>query len=647
MNTVVSRLLIRGAIASLIWTVCSLACSQIFNCYEGQGVLENAWNDWSWCTDNIQSTSYVPKGSLYTIQVTYTAGNQGFSLESSNSFPAGYFSALTFYINGGAVAGRAIEVALVVNGNTSKSINLNTYIQGGSVAAKSWRLVSIPLSAFGVQPTDMISRFWLQESSGQAQPSFWVTDIDWVPTPAPATVNVTIDATTTLRTVDQKMFGVNTAVWDNGFTSAACKSLIAEGQYKAFRFPGGSLSDGYSWASNTTGATSWATDFDDFASVAVPATGGQCFITTNYGTGTAAEAAAWVQYSNVTKHYGMKYWEVGNECYGSWEEDSHALPNDPVTYAKQFALYYAQMKAIDPTIRVGAVSTPGEDAFANYPNEVVTNPVTGQKHSGWTAVMLSTMNGLGVAPDFIIYHRYPEYENDCDFTLLTGNSGWYSDMSDLRQQLNDYLGSAGVPTQIMCTENNCDAGPEGKQMCSLVNGLFMADTFGTILQTECNSFLWWDLINGQNTTADNGSWLYGWREYGDEGEFSPDFTQTYPVFYVEQLMNKFAMAGDRVLPTTSSYGLLSAFATKRGDQSVRLLVVNKNPTAQIASNISFTGFNPQSVATLSFYGMPQDNAAKNGHSQIIAVSGIGGMSPNTRMTFPPYSVSVIEFRPRG
>src|SRR5579872_6739379 len=116
-------------IASSFAVLAVAARAQIFDCYEGQGVLENAWNDWSWCTDNFQSTSYVYEGS-YSIQVTYTGGWQGFSLESSTSFPAGYFSALTFYINGGPTTGRTIMVALIANGNVTNSVNLNNYIQG-------------------------------------------------------------------------------------------------------------------------------------------------------------------------------------------------------------------------------------------------------------------------------------------------------------------------------------------------------------------------------------------------------------------------------------------------------------------------------------------------------------------------------------
>jgi hypothetical protein len=639
------RVLVVGFLAAAL---CGIARAQVFNCYEGQGVIENAWNDWSWCTDDFQNTSYVYEGS-YSIEVTYTGGWQGFSLESSNSFPAGYFTALTFTINGGRVAGRSIQVALTVNGNTTNSVNVNDYIPGGQVPANAWATVSIPLSAFGLQPTDSISRFWLQESSGAAQPPFWIGFIGWTAAAPPGVVDISVDAGSVLRTVDQKMFGVNTAVWDGGLNSSTCVNLISQAGFKAFRFPGGSLSDGYHWATDTSDSDTWTwgTDFDDFASVAVPLTGGQCFITTNYGTGSAAEAAAWVNYSNVANHYGMKYWEVGNECYGSWEEDAHALPQDPVTYATQFAQYYAQMKAVDPTIKVGAVATPGEDSYENGYGEVVTNPVTGVQHGGWTAVMLSTMASLGATPDFIIYHRYPEWVNDCDFTLLVGNGTWFSDMADLRNQLNDYLGGAGALTQIMCTENNCDAGPEGKQMCSLVNGVYMADSFGTILQTECDSFMWWDLINGQDYDADNGSWLYGWRMYGDEGVMSPDFTQTYPVYYMEELFNEFAAAGDQVLSTTTSYGLLTAYSTKRSDGSLRVMVVNKNPTATLTAALALTGFSPAATATEYTYGMAQDDEAMNGQTQTIGVSTIPSVSSTTTLSFPPYSVNVLVFSPNA
>ena len=622
--------------------------SQTFNVYEGQGVIENNWADWSWNSNNTWAstgsvTPYYKGGS--SVEVAFTAGGAGFYLDSGVSFPAGYFTALVLEINGGSSSGRSLDVSMNVNGSNTAGISLNQFIHGGAVGANQWREAAIPMSAFGIKPTDIISGFWLQDSSGKVEQPFWIGYIGWEPISVRGAVKVSVNALTSLRTVDQKLFGVNTAFWDAGLTSPTCEGLVKQSGFKAFRFPGGSASDGYVWQNGS----SYGVDFDQFASLAVPLTGGQCFITTNYGSGTPAMAASWVTYSNITNNYGMKYWEVGNECYGTWEEDNHLKQWDPVTYATEFAQYYQQMKLADPTINVGAVSIPTyEYDYSWNPNpESVTNPVTGQSQSDWTSVMLSTMAGLGVTPDFLIYHRYPEYANDCDFTLLVSNSAWSADMANLRSELQDYLGSKNTKVQLMCTENNCDAGPEGKQMCSIVNGIFMADSFGSVLQTECNSFLWWDLINGTDTTADNGSWLYGWRMYGDEGVISPDFTLQYPTFWVEQVLNLFAAAGDEVLPTTSSYGLLTAFTTKRSDGTVRVMVVNKNNLQELATQFTFNGFKPKGPVTMYQYGIAQDNLAKAGKPQTIAVSTIANWPAEATVSFPPYSVSVLVFTKHG
>jgi alpha-L-arabinofuranosidase len=74
-------------------------------------------------------------------------------------------------------------------------------------------------------------------------------------------------------------------------------------------------------------------------------------VTANYGTGTAEEAAAWVRYANVTKGYGVKYWEIGNEIWGDWVRGH----SDAETYARNYKRYYDAMRAVDPTIRFIAV----------------------------------------------------------------------------------------------------------------------------------------------------------------------------------------------------------------------------------------------------------------------------------------------------
>ena len=71
----------------------------------------------------------------------------------------------------------------------------------------------------------------------------------------------------------------------------------------------------------------------------------------------------------------------------------------------------------------------------------------------------------------------------------------------------------------------------GRQTTSLVNGLFLADSFGQIAQTEFKAFFWWNWCNGpyagRDTTNNNSATLYGWRNYGNYGMLSRD---RYPRF---------------------------------------------------------------------------------------------------------------------
>ena len=196
-----------------------------------------------------------------------------------------------------------------------------------------------------------------------------------------------------------------------------------------------------------------------------------------------------------------------------------SIAHDPYTYAVMAGSYIALMKAVDPTIKIGVVVTPGEDSYANNTSHPAYNSREGTYHYGWTAVLLATLKNLGVTPDFAIHHRYPQNpggENDAG--LLASSTGWASDAADLRQQITDYMGSnVGTNIELLCTENNSVSSAPGKQSVSLVNGLFRADSLAQLMQTEFNGLFWWDLRNGQETDGNLSSALYGWRQYGDFG----------------------------------------------------------------------------------------------------------------------------------
>lgn len=600
------------------------------------------WADWSWCSRDLASTEAAHSGAR-SVKISYTGPFQGFYLRHS-SFDNSAYTNLVFWINGGSAENRTMLVAAQLSDQAQPSVMLSSYVEGGSVVSDEWRKVTIPLAALRVENRANFNGFWILDASGSTPPPLYVDDISLQAAPPPAEVLVNVDASAVRRTVDARLFGLNAAVWDSQFNTPTTVSLLGANGTRLLRFPGGSLSDEYHWRTNTTlnNTWTWATSFDAFANVA-QATGAQAVITANYGTGTAQEAADWVRYANLTKTYGFKYWEIGNECYGTWETDAQPRPHDPFTYATRASAYIAAMKAVDPTIKVGVVVVTGEESFRNYTDHPAVNPRTGQTHNGWTPVLLATLKSLGVTPDFVIYHRYeqlPTFEDDAG--LLQSAKSWGNDAADLRRQLNDYLGAQGAQVELVCTENNSVSSLPGKQTTSLINGLLYGDSFGQILQTEFTTWMWWDLRNGRETINNNNPLLYGWRPYGDYGLVSPATSEPYPTYYASKLMSLFTAEGDEVVEAASNYNLLATYAARRADGALALLMINKSMTNALDARINVAGFAPPPQATVHMYGKPQDEAARTGSgSTDIATTMIAGVGASFMFSAPPLSMSVI------
>jgi hypothetical protein len=133
--------------------------------------------------------------------------------------------------------------------------------------------------------------------------------------------------------------------------------------------------------------------------------------------------------------------------------------------------------------------------------------------------------------------------------------------------------------ELAVTEHNSVYSNPGKQTTSLVNGLFYADAVGTLLKTEFNAMLWWDLRNGQEAGNNNSPTLYGWRRYGDYGivnaTIPPGPADRYPTFYVNKLLKYFARGGEKVVQASSDYQGLGVYAVKGTEHSLRILVINK------------------------------------------------------------------------
>ena len=172
--------------------------------------------------------------------------------------------------------------------------------------------------------------------------------------------------------VHRKFFGVNSLYWiENDATRDDPRLIKAlkEAKVSLVRYPGGEVADNFNWKTNTLfdphsfpyskGAKDARArmDFDEFMAW-IRKFGAEPVIVVNLEEGfvegdlekAANLAAEWVRYANIEKGYGVKYWEIGNESYHLGTR--YALRSKE--YAAALRLFSKKMKAVDPTIKIGA-----------------------------------------------------------------------------------------------------------------------------------------------------------------------------------------------------------------------------------------------------------------------------------------------------
>ncbi|KAA2252240.1 alpha-L-arabinofuranosidase [Solihabitans fulvus] len=442
-------------------------------------------------------------------------------------------------------------------------------------------------------------------------------------------VTVTVNTRAGLATVPDTALGVNHAVWDSELGTDSVADLLGSAGVRMMRYPGGSYGDIYHWKDNTApgGYVAPNTDFDTFMG-GVRRAGAQPIIIANYGTGTPQEAADWVRYANITKGYGAKYWEIGNELYGNghyganWEADNHT-DKSPTGYATKVVEYADAMKAVDPTIKVGAVLT----TPANWPDNIVANGDA----ASWNQTVLSI---AGPHVDFVILHWYP---GGTTAPAMFATPNQVGDMIYLaRQQIGRYAGANPGRIGIALTEMNPPFGRNTQP-----GALFAADAYSALLENGVFTVDWWDTHNGPGAL----STVAGYPDYGDLGLLSsagclpdktcePALNTPFAPYYALKMLSLFARPGDQLVRAGSSDGLVGAHAARRPNGDLSVLLVNKDPDNTRTVTLDYAGYSPAAAT-------PEVQTFTNGATAIAKTAS----GTSTSQTLPPYSLTTIVLHP--
>jgi hypothetical protein len=302
----------------------------------------------------------------------------------------------------------------------------------------------------------------------------------------------------------------------------------------------------------------------------------QMMVTVNYGSAakgnkpaSPSEAAEWVHYANRIRKYGVKYWEIGNEIYGNgyygahWETDFHK-DHSPAAYGRNAVAFIKAMKQQDPQIEAGLVlATPTQ-----WPD--------GQGPEDWNSTVLKSACG---SADFVSLHFYPQQPGQESDAGLLASTGAISVMvRKTRTLLRADCGKHAARVGIMVTETNSVSSNPGKQTTGPVNAVFLVADYIAWLQAGVQNVSWWDLHNSASNGSDSSS-LAGSTHFGDYGLLSsgaPGFAQDapYATYQALRLVGLAAKPGSRFVWSSSSSSDIGAFALRRSDGGMTVVVLN-------------------------------------------------------------------------
>jgi alpha-L-arabinofuranosidase len=540
-------------------------------------------------TSGVAITVTPAATTTYTLTVTPTVGQ---AINSMTTVTVVAAPAITSFI---------ANPTSVASGSPS---GLTGVFTGGTGVITPGNLAATSGTAVSVSPTTTTTY------------TLTVTNAAGTPVTAMATVtvatSVSVNPANAGIAVTNQLLGMNMAVWFD-FTSntPAIVDAFQSAGIVALRWPGGSTSDDYHWngtsasnpangvaptpstcqgayQSSNTNYLNFITNFEH--ANGAPTNGYDIALTADYGTnptcnggGSATEAANWVQYANANGGT-VSHVTVGNENYGSWEEDMHVKEHDPGTYAASVigsTGYYSLIKAQSPSTLVGVIVDANSNCCA----------------SGWDSTVLSSAKG---SYDFVEFHYYPQNPGGESDTFLVQQAApeFTTNINTIKQELTT-AGEANTP--IYVGEMGSVSSNPGKQSVSITQGLFAGQMLGEMMNDGVSRATWWIGFGNCNGTAGNdSSSLYGWQSFGAYNVFSDGsedptcpgygpFGTMSPTAQAFSLFQNVAVNGEHVLtPAVSgdTTDVRAYAATHSGGTALVLFNVNETTSQTVTVTVN-------------------------------------------------------------
>jgi hypothetical protein len=480
------------------------------------------------------------------------------------------------------------------------------------------------------------------------------------PAPAGFDEGVIVDAAAPGIVIDRRLFGTNVPAWlgPERFASAWFLDAIAASGVTTIRMPGGSWSNEYDWsacefrdsdaciADDAARPTDFAallveTGLEGIWTISANATAesaaatvaffnGRLDDTTEIGVdrdgtdwGTVGDWAAIRAMGGTPEPVGIELWEFGNEVYGGKPEfggDECAPFGWEVVWTCDGTEYVEgddehdgyrdvrrAMKAVDPTISVGAVGVAVPDAWSDWGSDVI--------------------EAAGTDLDFYVVHQYGYDSSPAPAALnFAAEDLWPSIVESARASL-----PGDVPVAI--TEYNLvsvESQDVDRTMTRAMNALYMADTIGQLAANRVEIANQWNLANGTTSAG---------TDYGLVDAVTGD---RFPQF---EALAAWSRVGDELLEArvVGELDTVRAYPTRHADGALTVIVLQFGDGTRTLP-VRIEGAAPGAEVSVTSFG------ADDPFADVLDTVGsvaLGTADDDVEVVLRSWSISVIEVAADG
>nr|WP_321355144.1 alpha-L-arabinofuranosidase C-terminal domain-containing protein [uncultured Draconibacterium sp.] len=370
--------------------------------------------------------------------------------------------------------------------------------------------------------------------------------------------------------------------------------------------------------------------------------GAEPYIVVNMGTGTAEEAANWVEYCNGTgdtyyanlrrkygtkEPYNVKFWSLGNE--EAAREDAGRL-SDPEKYADESWYFAKLMKLTDPTIKLFVVADPFK--------------------LDWNDPVLSSLSSI---VDYVSLHWYVGNSPDDPFAIYKNITRFDESLTKLGDYLQQFPAKVEnfsqwyrFPPREGAIKISVDEWGIWDNTCGGQCNLDCEYTWKSALATA--SFL--NVFHRQAENVTMANWAQSANILGailanEEG--SVEQTVYYPLQYFRKYVGNSLVEVDvqymPLLAEDQTVEALDVSATYNNENDELCVFVVNRSDEELTVKLSFED-SKNSTATLVEMTAPNENSHNAiGEESVVSIKE-KPVKKNGAINLAPLSINILKFR---